>query len=371
MRIGLYALRCPKEKVEDRVWLIDHTITIGDKKCLVIVGCRLSIWQQDRRPLTHQDLELLGLDIVDHSDATVVAAQLAATAQSVGMPCSIVSDQGADLKGGIRLFQQQQGLPVRWNYDVTHKMATLVKQELAGNDAWKAYLKQCGQVRASLQQTSLAHLIPPTLKNKARYMNVEPQVRWGLNTLRYVERAAQQAPADPKVEEKLGWLRSYRERLLEWENLLEVVEATTHYVRHHGYHRGAEKNLEAKLATLARTDMARRVMDAAMGFMAEQSALAQPGEHLIGTTECLESLLGKIKQITQQNSKRGFTKSILAAIASVADRNADFIRKALSHITTNDVLQWCQDNLGRSLQSLRHEALTSKVPEIIPGTKAA
>ena len=42
LAIGLAALLRPKVVAEDWVWMIDHSIQIGQCKCLVILGIRLS-----------------------------------------------------------------------------------------------------------------------------------------------------------------------------------------------------------------------------------------------------------------------------------------------------------------------------------------
>jgi hypothetical protein len=59
LKVGLYELTRPQEQADDWAWLADHSVQIGPSKCLVIVGVRLSVWQQQRRPLEHQDLHFL------------------------------------------------------------------------------------------------------------------------------------------------------------------------------------------------------------------------------------------------------------------------------------------------------------------------
>ena len=44
------------------MWIVDHTVQIGELKCLIIVGFRLGVWQpQEDRTLTYEDVELIGL----------------------------------------------------------------------------------------------------------------------------------------------------------------------------------------------------------------------------------------------------------------------------------------------------------------------
>jgi hypothetical protein len=60
LRIGLAALLRPKAIAADWVWMIDHSVQIGQCKCLVILGIRLSEFPKGR-PLCHQDMEPLAL----------------------------------------------------------------------------------------------------------------------------------------------------------------------------------------------------------------------------------------------------------------------------------------------------------------------
>ena len=38
LRIALYQLQRPKQKADDWIWIVDHTIQIGPEKCLVILA---------------------------------------------------------------------------------------------------------------------------------------------------------------------------------------------------------------------------------------------------------------------------------------------------------------------------------------------
>ena len=42
LRLGYYKLHRPKEQASDWVWIIDHSNPIGQEKCFVILGVRLS-----------------------------------------------------------------------------------------------------------------------------------------------------------------------------------------------------------------------------------------------------------------------------------------------------------------------------------------
>ena len=94
-----------------------------------------------------------------------------------------------------------------------------------------------------------------------------------------------------------------------------------------------------------------------VAFVRQQSTQASPQERLIGSSECLESLIGKGKRLEGQQSKSGFTKMILATAAAVVTPTIEYVEQALSQVTTKHVTEWCTKHLGVSVQARRHHAL--------------
>jgi hypothetical protein len=193
-------------------------------------------------------------------------------------------------------------------------------------------------------------------KAKARYMNLGELVSWGQRTLRYLHmppESRQPAVMPNRLEAKLGWLREYREALGQWRGMLAVVEKTLEIIRQDGYHREAARVLGERLACLAQDEVSRRVAERAVAFVAEQSSAAVGEEHLPGSTECLESLIGKAKRLEGQQSRSGFTKMVLGMAASVVEPTVEYIRTALEEVKTQNVIRWCTQKLGVSVQARR------------------
>ena len=193
-------------------------------------------------------------------------------------------------------------------------------------------------------------------------MNFDDLVAWGRNALGYLDdpRDVGGRPVDLDVlRTKLGWLADCRDPLAEWDQVMATISATLHYVRHEGYHRGAARDLRPLLAPHARTPMSRRMAAALLRFVRSQSALARNGERLIGSSECLESLLGKGKRLEGQQSKSGFTKMLLGLAAAVVRPTREYLEEAFARVKTEDVANWCRDHLGISLQAQRRQAFAA------------
>jgi hypothetical protein len=369
LRIGLYEVTRPKEKADDWVWLVDHTVQIGAMKCLLVVGCRLTAWQAERRPLEHTDLEVLALEPVIRSDGEVVQEQLEAVSRELGVPRAVVSDHGSDLKSGMDAFRASHPETASV-YDIAHKTALIVKKELEGDERWSRFLQESGRAKQQVQQTPLAFLAPPSPKEKARYMNLEELVGWGQKALAYVKspRPVGGAPVDKeKLKEKLGWLRGYRQALGDWQEVMSVVSTTLTYVRKEGYHSQASRALQRRLRGVAHAPISRRVADSIVQFVTDQSACAKAGERLIGSSECLESIIGKGKRLEKQQSKSGFTKMILAMGAAVVKPTREYLAAALEAVKVVDVVTWCRTKLGVSVQAQRRQAFACSSSGTKPG----
>jgi hypothetical protein len=377
LRLGLYMLSRPKEQADDWAWIIDHTIQIGPLKCLVVVGVRLSAWEAKRADqdqssaLAHHDLSVWLIKPMAHSDGNAVKAELEDLSRKTGViPCEIVSDCGADLEKGINLFSS--GRPTRRVKDIAHAAANAVKQELNSNAQWDAFLREASQAKAKMRQTKFAFLLPPELKAKARWMNLDALVTWSRKAIGFVQ-APRPVPGvsweDDELEGKMGWIRNYQEPLAAWSQMLEAVATTLTYAREHGYHSHAKQELQIELSsfTAQAETPACRVVERLLAFVERESAGIAEGRRLLASSEVLESLIGKAKQLEGSQSKGGFTKTVLGLAASVAKVTEENILAALTATKVQDVIDWVREYLGVSLEAQRYHAF--KPP--LRGTKLA
>jgi hypothetical protein len=360
--LGYYKLTRPKDQADDWVWIADHTVQMGNEKCLVILGTRLSTLPPAGQCLRHEDVELIALLPVEKSSGQVVYQQLEACIEKTGIPRSIVGDHGSDLKAGIERFCRAH-LETCFVYDIKHKTALMLKQELKEDETWLAFTRLAAQTKSRVQQTALAPLAPPNQRTKARYMNVDILVDWGQKMLTFLDR--QQAELDTsfdpeQVQEKLGWLSHFRPSLEEWAELLQFTASAESFVRHQGLYSSAHLDLEKRLPSLAHTHRNERIKQELVAFVAQEAAKARPSERLLGSSEVIESVLGKLKRLEQDQAKSGFTSLLLSLGALVATTTTEVIRKALETVPTKEVLAWCEETLGRSVQAKRREALVSQ-----------
>jgi len=365
LRLGLYELSRPLEQADDWVWIVDHSIHVGNVKCLLIVGCRLSVWRSQKRQLTHQDLNVLALEPAETSKSDVVLAELEKVTSRTGVPRQILSDGASDLKRAIKDFQLQHVDTVN-SYDIKHKIALILKRELEHDSSWSDFIQRATSVRSQLVHDPLTYLSPPTLRHKARYMNLAELVQWAQKVRRFLD---QPIPPDDqpislgKLNLTLGWLRQFDEPVARWASLLRTAEVILEYTRAEGYHDRAVEKLALRLVPVTTTLAAQRMAEALLPFIAQESAAAKPGERLLASSEVIESLIGKGKRLEARSGRAGFTKVALALAAAVVEPTPTFIDRAFQAIKTADVVRWVKQKLGMSLPAKRQAALNRSKPE--------
>ncbi|WP_213460587.1 hypothetical protein [Thiocapsa sp.] len=187
-RCGLAILLQPPQRREDWIYIADHTLELGTSKCLVILGIPAARLLETGYSPSHRAMQVLAVKVTTHSTGEWVATVLREVAERTGVPVQIVADHGSDLHKGITLFRREQTTDCVETYDISHRIATLLKAELQPDARWQTFLAHCKRTLASFQQTDLAFLLPPRQRTKARFMHVDTHVEWAQNLLAYQER---------------------------------------------------------------------------------------------------------------------------------------------------------------------------------------
>lgn len=354
LRLGHAVLTMRKVKADDWAWLIDHSVQVGQEKCLVILGIRLRDLPPTGQCLTHTDVCLLALVPRKSWTRQEVDEELENLARKTGVPRVIVDDHGVDISGGVRFFQDRHAQTAEI-YDAKHKAACLLKGRLEKNPRWHDFQKLLTQTRCAIQQTELGFLTPPAPKPKARFMNLTATLRWAANVLAVLTQSpavVQERVRPERLREKLGWLQGFAGDLNEWSEWQEVANVVVAFLNREGISRNAAKTLRCALPQMTHSS-SHGLAEELLTFVAGQAQQTKPGERFPGSTEVLESCFGRFKQLEKQQARGGFTSLLLGFGALVTETTAHVVQKALDQSTTKDIFAWCKQHLGMTVFSQR------------------
>lgn len=355
LRLGYYKLTRKKVISDDWIWIVDHSVQWGKEKCFVILGVQQSKLPASETIVCHEDVEPLALFPVTQSNGEVVYQQLKDTISKTGVPKQIISDHGTDVKSGIDRFCLDYPETI-FTYDITHKVAAILKKELHTDERWNQFTALATSTRKKVQQTPLAAIAPPNQRSKARYMNVDTLIKWGMDKLILLDYPAHLSCLECSPDylvEKLGWLNEFRDDLREWWDLIRIIKETESFVKSQGIYQDCVSDLIELPTYKADTSRAKRIKSDLQFFLYQESLKADNNDRLIGSSEVIESVFGKTKSLERDQAKSGFTVLILSLAAIVSKTSSDIVHEALETVKTSSIHAWFQEAIGKSVQSKR------------------
>lgn len=357
LRYGLYALRKAREHRDDWIYILDFTIEFGSRKCLVILGITLERLRKIGFEMTHQDVTVLKIVVCSQSNGEMIRDILKDLAKETESPKQIVSDHGSDLKKGIELYCQNSKRTT-YSYDITHKMAILLKHILENDKKWQEFVQKCAYCKRKTVQSNLGFLAPPKPREKSRYQNLDKFVDWAEKVLNCDKNKAN---VDcKKFVEYFGWLNDFQKELKEWRKFLEIIRIGKYEVKKCGLNSKNANNFRKKVTKLnVRSKRGKQLIRNIYDFLNEQSERIPKGESLLGTSDIIESIFGKYKNFTARTTMKGVGKLLLTIPTFTSHLTFERIKEATESISVKDLTNWINDVVGNSFFSKRKNALAA------------
>jgi hypothetical protein len=361
-RVGIYELKREKEYRDDWIFIIDFTVELGKQKALVVLGVSQQHFLENvidkQKGLSHEDVEILGLEIMDSTKGEIIEEQLDKISERVGVPVQIVADNGSDLARGIKLYQENHP-GVTYTHDVTHAMALLFKHQLDSDDRYQSFIQKCNICRQQLQQTELSFLSPPAQRSQCRYFNVERLTEWAIKLLNSpTETLIKLMPdSDPsliaqKIGDKLGWLADYELDLIKWNQMVSLTRSVETQLKQSGISHqslGYFEQNQAIFSDIYLQDFQQNIFD----YLAVQCNKIKNESTFLATSDVIESLFGKYKQFSGRCPFKEMGQMLLTICLSTMNLTTTVVKNALETISFSDVEAWLAEVFGQSTLSKR------------------
>lgn len=361
-RVGIYELNREKEYRKDWIFIVDFTIELGHQKALVVLGVSQEYFLEkvisENRGLSHNDVELLGLEIMNSTKGELIEQKLDEISKKVGVPVQIVADNGSDLARGIKLYQLNHPESI-YTHDVTHAMALLLKNQLDSDDRYQSFVKECNIFRQKLQQTELSFLAPPTQRSQCRYFNVERLTQWAINlldlspkTMMALMPESDLSLVTDRLIDKLGWLTGYELELIKWNQMVLLTRSVETHLKKAGISHQSPNHFEKERVVFAEPAV-ENLQQHIFHYLNIQSAKLKDGSTFLATSDVIESLFGKYKLFSSRCPIKEMGQTILTICLSTMNLTIEVIKDALESVSFADVEDWLDEVFGRSTLSKR------------------
>ena len=303
-----------------------------------------------QRPLALADLHLIAMVPMEQSNQSLVAAELETATQRTGAPRLILGDQAGDLTKGIELFQESHEDTLAVG-DIAHYGANVLENRWERDPRWGEMLKKLSAVNQQIRQTTDAYLASPTLRNKARFMNVGPLLRFACRVLALLKKE------NPNKRAKLTyeWLLEYEEDLAGWREQYDMVHKTIDRVRLHGLNAGTLEELEKEWEPVSERTGTKMTRGHMRGYVRSNVRKAKEGETLVGSSEVLESAFGKMKAKAGESGKGELAGMAMSLGAILGKHDEENVREGLDAVPQKKAEGMISRLLGPTLGWLRHQ----------------
>jgi hypothetical protein len=352
LRVGLHCLQKAQHHLDEKwVCIADFTIQMGKKKALIVLRVPLSIISQGKA-LTLRQVEVIGLSVSETWNGERVKTYLLSLFQRCGWPSHVVSDCGSDIKKGVVDALLESPQAASWISDITHVVANALKHYDADLSLFQQFQSLC----ARLQQTRFAFLRPPKARSKGRFLNVSQQAPWGLRIIAYVE--AKEREASPEADDltyALRGLKPFKPFLTIFVRNTQCLNEVLKTVKTQGLSMETIEACQEMLGNLpARSPIRKEVSHDLQQYIPLVESNASP---LLGSSDVIETLIGKAKQRLEANGRREINKSILLVPCLCGELTQDLVAEALRTVRVQDVSTWVSTEVGKTMQSIRRREL--------------
>jgi hypothetical protein len=159
------------------IWIIDISIGLGSGKILAVLAVDAHHHHRFDGALSLTHAPCIAVSVADSWTGEEIADLLGRLIAQMGRPAAYLKDGGSDLQKAVDVLEGQ-GLASPCIDDISHATAGMLKRCYQNHPDFERFLSACGRVSGKLKQTLLACLAPPTVRTKARFMNVHRLLTW-------------------------------------------------------------------------------------------------------------------------------------------------------------------------------------------------
>lgn len=355
-QVGYYKLTKPKEKANDWIYIIDCSVRMDYKKVLLILGLRASQLQKGRY-VTYKDLDVIDIRVIETNSEIKIALEEAIT--KTGEPMQICSDTGGDLMPSIKRTIRERS-KIKHTPDIMHKTGNMLKKRLDNDARWNNFITNLNFAKKRLCLSKLSFLCPPNIRGKSRFFNCQNVIDWANRTLEELEKFNKKDPLWKEVNEKLGWLITFRGDLAIFTELFELGAISKEAIRRLHIDKQVWLAVEELLKERIESDEGKLYAKEVVDFL--KFECEKPAEDMlfIGSSEIIESAFSKLKLLDRECGNSSFTLSILGLVSCFGATDYNSIKPAFEKHDSKAVVEWGKKYVGETLLGKKKRLLKIK-----------
>lgn len=154
-----------------------------------------------------------------------------------------------------------------------------------------------------------------------------------------------------RFQEKLGWVKDYQEDLKNYHQMLTLINLAFKQIKTSGLGRNSAQTFLKQVAPMVLSESSEKLKNK-IGEKLETSSCQIPeNEIFLGTSDILESILGKYKIFSSRSPAKEVGKMLLTIPLCTIQLTAATVKEAMEKILICDLEDWSVSVIGQSMLS--------------------
>lgn len=364
LKLGYYELTHQKEKADDWIILLDHSIQFGCEKIFVVLGIREVKFLKLNRPLQFTDLNTLLIKTKSSWNGVLVSKEIKKLEATIGKIKYAVGDYGSDLRKGLALSG------IDHIHDLSHLIALTVEKLYKNDDRFIEFKSKMSYVRSKFAQTDIAAVVPPKGRKKSEYQSFDKIIKWGNAVLNLIDNKLN----DPKqinylqgyfktetldrIKKELSWISDYSELITELSEINRSIKEVEKEMKHNGLSKSSFGKCVKELKKL-KSDNGKKLNKELSTKIRWQIKLLPNTDTVLFSSDILESIFGKYKNRVSENPMASITNLMLIIAAFTSDLTKESVKQGIETVKMTEIKSWSIQNVGISLFEKRKALLVA------------
>ena len=364
LKLGYYELFHPKEKADDWIILLDHSVQFGREKIFVVLGIRERDFLKMKRPLKYTDLKTLLIVNKVRWTGELVAAEIKKLEPTIGKIKYAVGDYGSDLRKGLLL------LNISHIHDLSHLIALTLEKIYENDDRFHGLKSKMSYMRNKFAQTNISAIVPPKGRKKSEYQSFDKIIKWTraasnlidnkLNDIEQIQYLLEYFETEEldRIRKELLWISDYSELITELSEIDRSIKEVEREFKHNGLSKTSSKKCIRELKKL-KSHNGKKIKEALILKIDQQITLLPNTDVILFSSDILESVFGKYKNRVSENPMASITCLMLIIAAFTSDLTQESVKQSMENVKMTDIKKWSIENVGISLFEKRKVLLAA------------
>lgn len=323
--------------------IVDDSMMVGSEKLLLALGIPA---KHQGHPLKHSDITFLDMSVASTWNGIEIQKRLESCAKGVGHhPEYVISDNASVMCKGIRLAGYTH------HRDISHSLGMFLERTYKNETDFKEFTKLMSNAQFKHNMKAVAHLLPPTQRTIARFMNLTSWVDWAGKMLAVYHRFSREE------KQVFSFIPQHASLVEELKEVMSCITFIENECKHQGLSRQTIDRCETKIREVLfpGTERMQKIGESICQFLDKEVSMMKDDDYpRNNSSDIIESTFGVFKARKSPNKLYGVTSFVLflpAHAQMASDKSPDDykFKEHLENIKIWQINEWANTYLTKNL----------------------